>query len=161
MDITADLSLKTRVPVRVLYFCTSSTFYSEETCHQLSSKSLFPRTDAVGRTNSNDNSHLKCLPNYDGYNLVAVPPIGAMFSMIFVTNPNPAQAPQPSHSPFSTKAVTARKVRLLLGCPLISLPRRVNLFSAHVVLVFNRRNGKTIQKIGPERRHSFYQGRLY
>ena len=64
--------------------------------------------------------------------------------VIFVTNPNPAQAPQPSHSPFSTKAVTARKVRLLLGCPLISLPRRVNLFSAHVVLVFNRRNGKTI-----------------
>lgn len=25
------------------------------------------RTDAVGRTNSNDNSHLKCVPNYDGY----------------------------------------------------------------------------------------------
>ena len=28
--------------------------------------------------------------------------------------------------------------------PLISSTRRVNLFSAHVVLVFNRRNGKTI-----------------
>ena len=69
--------------------------------------------------------------------------------MIFVTSPNPTQAPQPSHSPFSTKAVTARKVRLLLGCPLISLPRRVNLFSAHVVLVFNRRNGKTIKKNWP------------
>ena len=45
-----------------------------------------------------------------------------------------------------THGWSPRKVRLLLGCPLISSTRRVNLFSAHVVLVFNRRNGKTIKK---------------
>ena len=35
--------------------------------------------------------------------------------MIFVTSPNPAQAPQPSHSPFSTKASHSQKSSIASG----------------------------------------------
>ena len=57
-----------------------------------------------------------------------------------------------------THGWSPRKVRLLLGCPLISSTRRVNLFSAHVVLVFNRRNGKTIKKMVPSAGILFIRG---